>query len=212
MVTFEVSGRGCTIRLPLFEEEQLYGFGLQMHSFRQNGRKKTIRTNADPRSDSGDSHAPVPFYVSTLGYGVFVDTARYASFYCGSSASKEAAPSDGSAASGGNTTEQLYQIKQSASVMVIDIPAAAGVDLYFFSGTNLKDVVRRYNLFSGGGCLPPLKGMGILFRGYTGAKQEDILEMARAMREDRMPCDILGLEPGWHSHSYSCSYTWNREN
>lgn len=96
--------------------------------------------------------------------------------------------------------------------MVIDIPAAAGVDLYFFSGTNLKDVVRRYNLFSGGGCLPPLKGMGILFRGYTGAKQEDILEMARAMREDRMPCDILGLEPGWHSHSYSCSYTWNREN
>ena len=33
--------------------------------------------------DTGDSHAPVPFYVTTRGYGVLVDTARYATFYGG---------------------------------------------------------------------------------------------------------------------------------
>lgn len=24
-----------------------------------------------------------------------------------------------------------------------------------------------------------------------------------------MPMDVLGLEPGWHSHSYSCTYKWS---
>lgn len=24
-----------------------------------------------------------------------------------------------------------------------------------------------------------------------------------------MPIDVLGLEPGWHSHSYSCTYEWS---
>ena len=24
-----------------------------------------------------------------------------------------------------------------------------------------------------------------------------------------MPCDVLGLESGWQSHSYSCSYRWD---
>lgn len=33
--------------------------------------------------DTGDSHAPCPLYFSTAGYGVLVDTARYATFYCG---------------------------------------------------------------------------------------------------------------------------------
>ena len=26
-----------------------------------------------------------------------------------------------------------------------------------------------------------------------------------------MPCDVLGMEPGWHAHAYSCSYTWRPE-
>jgi alpha-D-xyloside xylohydrolase len=61
----------------------MYGFGLQLLSFEQRSKKRTIRVNADPRVDSGDSHAPVPFYVTTLGYGVLVDTLRHAEFYCG---------------------------------------------------------------------------------------------------------------------------------
>ena len=59
-----------------------------MQSFIQRGLKKTLRVNADPAIDSGDSHAPVPFYVTTRGYGVLIDTARYATFYCGESRPK----------------------------------------------------------------------------------------------------------------------------
>jgi alpha-D-xyloside xylohydrolase len=36
------------------------------------------------------------------------------------------------------------------------------------------------------------------------------MKMAREFRERDIPCDILGLEPGWHTHSYSCSYLWSK--
>ncbi len=64
---WSVTPRALTIELPLDPEEDLYGLGLQMKSFRQTGRKKLLRSNSDPTSDTGDSHAPVPFLASTAG-------------------------------------------------------------------------------------------------------------------------------------------------
>src|SRR4051812_49136483 len=84
------TSRGLKIELPLKKNEQIYGFGLQLHRLNHTDRKKVIRVNSDPVADTGDSHAPVPFYVSTAGYGVYVDTARYASFYCGTNLPKGA--------------------------------------------------------------------------------------------------------------------------
>jgi alpha-D-xyloside xylohydrolase len=77
------SRRGVLVTIPLQANELVYGLGLQMQSFIQRGLKKKLRVNADPVIDSGDSHAPVPFYVTTRGYGVLVDTARYGTFYFG---------------------------------------------------------------------------------------------------------------------------------
>ena len=71
------------VQLPLRPEEQIFGFGLQFLSFAQRGKRKVARVNADPKIDTGDSHAPVPFYVTTEGIGILIDTARYATFYFG---------------------------------------------------------------------------------------------------------------------------------
>ena len=68
--------RGYLVTLPLNKEEQFYGLGLQLQSFNQRGKKKTLRVNSDPITDMGDSHAPVPFYVTTNGYGVMINTKR----------------------------------------------------------------------------------------------------------------------------------------
>ena len=75
--------RGYTLELPLNPGSEVYGFGLQLKGFEQRGHKKTMRPNADPPSNTGDSHAPVPFFVTTEGWGVFVDSARYVDFYLG---------------------------------------------------------------------------------------------------------------------------------
>ena len=78
-----IDQRGAHLQLTLEADELMYGFGLQLMSVQQRSMKRTIRVNADSRGDSGDSHAPVPFYVTTRGYGILVDTFRHAQFYCG---------------------------------------------------------------------------------------------------------------------------------
>ena len=206
------TARGVTVELPLRGEEQIYGFGLQLHRVNHTGRKKTMRVNSDPVADTGDSHAPVPFYVSTAGYGVFVNTLRYATFYCGTNLKKGVSRMKKFENKAVGTSEiELYGYQQAEGdrSVVIDIPAAAGIDLYFFEGPDLKTAVQRYNLFSGGGCLPPAWGLGMWYRAYSAATIEDVERLAEQFRNDRMPMDVFGFEPGWQTKAYSCSFVWD---
>jgi alpha-D-xyloside xylohydrolase len=211
----DVSTRGCVIRLPLGEDEQLYGLGLQLLSFNQRDLKKTARVNSDPRVDLGDSHAPVPFYVSTAGYGVLVDTARYATFYLGSARARkdrrgETAQSEATVIF---TAQDLAETRREDrdGCVAIEVPYAQGVDVYIFAGPDLKAAVERYNLFSGGGCIPPRWGLGVWYRCRADFDQPAALGLVDDLRRDGMPCDVLGLEPGWQTHSYSCSFVWSRK-
>ena len=77
------TGRGCTVQLPMKANEQIFGFGMNIRLFNMTDRRVFIRASNAPDSVLNDSHAAVPFYVSSAGYGVFVNTARYASFYTG---------------------------------------------------------------------------------------------------------------------------------
>lgn len=207
------SSRGCLVRIPLAPGELVYGLGLQMQSFIQRGLKKKLRVNADPAIDSGDSHAPVPFYVTTRGYGVLIDTARYATFYCGNKPRKSAAtkirtppapaPTDALPAS-----YRRYRFGEASEVLV-EIPVSRGVDVYVFGGPSMREAVQRYNLFSGGGALPPRWGLGNWYRTERDFGQPDVLALAREFRARRLPIDVIGLEPGWQTHSYSCSYVWS---
>ena len=209
VIRFRTSARDCTIELPLRTDEAIFGFGLQLKSHNQTTLKKTLRVNSDPVADTGDSHAPCPFYLSTAGYGVYVDTARYAAYYCGSHAGRDATAPDKDT-TGVDNTESLYRRDRTPrGPMVVDIPAARGVDVYLFAGPSMLEALRRYVLFSGGGCLPPLWGLGVWYRGYTGHTQDEALATARRLRDQRIPCDVYGLEPGWQSHTYSCSYRWS---
>lgn len=211
---FRTSARGCEVILPLGSEEGLYGLGLQLKSHLQSGKKKTMRVNSDPVADTGDSHAPVPFYVSTAGYGILVDTCRYASFYCGThnSISKiDAQLHDVEQRKIAESTEELYQLHGLSDRVVVDIPVARGVDVYLFAGPSLGEAVQRYNLFSGGGCLPPLWGLGGWYRCFGNSTTVDVMALAEQLRQTHLPMDVIGLEPGWQSHTYPCSFTWAQE-
>jgi alpha-D-xyloside xylohydrolase len=204
------SARGCTVRLPLKANEQIFGLGLQLLSFGQRGNKKTLRVNADPKMDTGDSHAPVPFYVTTEGIGILVDTARYATFYLGSAHPK---PTHPTAPVGDDSVDPKYSNVETGDgndFVMIDVPDAAGVDIYLFVGPDMLGAVRRYNLFSGGGCVPPEWGLGFWFRMMAKDTQTDVLALARELRDRKIPCDVIGLEPGWQSQSYSCSFVWDK--
>ena len=204
--------RGFELRLPLEAEEKIYGLGLQLLSFNQTGLKKTLRVNSDPRADLGDSHAPVPFYVTTGGYGVLIDTARYATFYCGSAAPVVAGNKAEAreAAAPALDTGALYARRVvTAREMVVEVPGAEGVAVFIFAGPGLLEAVRRYNLFAGGGVMPPRWGLGVWYRPRADFDQQEVARFTEELRRDAIPCDVLGLEPGWQSHSYACSHIWS---
>jgi alpha-D-xyloside xylohydrolase len=213
-VTATFSPRGSVVSVPLAEEEMIYGLGLQLQSFQQRGLKKRLRVNADPAMDTGDSHAPVPFYVTTRGYGVLIDTARYPVFYLGN---KKHPPQPANDLKAGNRPDNWNGLSPderrglgAASDVLVEIPEAAGVDVYVFAGPSLRQAVQRYDLFSGGGPLPPRWGLGFWYRVQSDYTQEDVLKLAAEFRERRIPCDVLGLEPHWQSHSYCSSYLWSQ--
>lgn len=200
--------RGCLLQLPLMPDEEVYGLGLQLLSFAQRGKKKTVRVNADPRGDTGDTHAPVPFYVTTEGIGIFVDTSRYATFYFGDVRHKPRQP-EGAAARASldpNYTQSVTDEERAA--ITIEVPRASGVDVYLFAGPTMLDAVRRYNIFSGGGVLPPEWGLGFWYRADAHSTAKSALALAQEFRNRNIPCDVLGLEPGWQTHAYPCTFVW----
>ncbi len=202
---------GCMVQLPLRPGERIYGLGLQFMSFAQRGKKKVSRVNADPKFDTGDSHAPVPFYVTTEGIGILIDTARYATFYFGDARPRptHAVDSITSANPDPNYTHNLSDTD--AGQITVDVPSAAGVDVYLFAGPAMLDAVKRYNVFSGGGHVPPEWGLGFWYRPESRATQQSALALAHEFRESSIPCDVIGLEAGWQTHAYSCTFVWNKD-
>lgn len=194
--------RGYRLYLSLQPGEGVYGLGLQMMGLAHRDKKLITRVNADPRFDSGDSHAPAPFYVSTGGYAILIDSARYTTFYFGNARPKPTHPASLSGVGGEDAQPGR---------VTIDIPAAQGADVYFFAGPDMLTAVRRYIAFSGGGCVPPEWGLGFWYRLDASSTASSALKMASEFRDRRIPCDVIGLEPGWQTHAYSCTFVWNTE-
>ncbi|RFM36497.1 glycoside hydrolase family 31 protein [Chitinophaga silvisoli] len=210
-IRIDITERGVLVEIPLDKQEQLYGFGLQMGSFNQKGLRKKPIVNDNPSHDLGYTHAPMPFYVSNKGYGILVNTSHYATFYCGSTAKNTGAIklSDGKS---GNSVAELYKNESPASGYVaVDVPGVQGVEVYVFEGPELLNVLQRYNLFSGGGALPAMWGLGIKYRVKADFNQQQVGKMAEYFRANDIPCDVLGLEPKWQTAAYSCSYVWNKD-
>lgn len=209
--TFRLTARGCVLEFPLEEQTQVYGFGLQLKGFNHKNHKLQLRANSDPVANTGDSHAPVPFFVTNSGYGMYFDTARYVEVHCGYGKNKNRPPVENNTIIA--TAEDLYRKcgLRETTVMSVEIPVAKGIDVYVFEGDTITDIVSQYNRMAGGGPTVPDWGFGVLYRCYARYTGDEVLALARSFRERGIPCDIIGLEPGWQSSSYSCSYLWDKE-
>lgn len=107
---------------------------------------------------------------------MLIDTSRAVEFHLRRLIRKDDLPAEAAAATdskAGLTLDALYDVKElsAAPVVVADIPGVQGVDLYIFCGPTLSDAVKRYNLFSGGGAVPPLWGLGVKYRTFVDGDQ-----------------------------------------
>ncbi len=156
--------------------------------------------------DNGRTHAPTPFYISSKGYGVFVNAARYIDVYAGTAARKDSP--DAPEARDRNTDESRTSSPYSDAVEKL-VPTHGG-EVYLFAGPSPLDAIRRYNLFNGGGPLPPRWGMGFTQRVHRLYSAEDVISEAKEFEERGFPLDFIGLEPGWQSKSYPNTFEWDK--
>ena len=215
-IHFSQMPSGILAEMNVDSSERFYGFGLQINSFEQRGMRREIRTNSWPVGNLGFSHAPMPFYISSKGYGVLVNTSRYTIFYMASKGKLNKKLIESGIDSNKNialNTVELYGKKYSRSDEVnILTKGTKGVEIYVFDGPSMKQVMQRYNLFSGGGGIPPMWGLGFEYRNKASFKDSQVVATAKYFRENDIPCDMFGLEPGWQTASYSCSFKWNLQN
>ena len=201
----EINGR-MSLRFTLGLEEEIYGLGLDFNRVRQTGTIQTLHVD-HWGGTSGRTHAPVPFYVSNRGYGVFVNSARYLKVYVGTGLRTDsAAPPP---VLDRNRDRNWDPNPRGDSVEVL-VPAA-GAEIYVFAGPTALESVRRFNLFCGGGCLPPKWGLGFTHRTPTLYTDEQLKAEVDEFERRGFPLDFVGLEPGWQSGSYPCTFEWDKD-
>lgn len=193
------------LRFPLEKNEQIFGFGLNFKTIHQRGRVMELHVDHYGGKDNGRTHAPVPFYVSDKGYGVFINSARYIKVWAGTAVRKDSPeaeePRD-------RNSDKKWTSRPYSDAVEILVPAA-GVEVYVFGGPTPLDAIRRYNLFNGGGCLPPRWGLGFSHRVPRLFDAGQALAEAKEFIDRGFPIDVIGLEPGWQSKSYPCTFSWD---
>lgn len=194
------------LRFPLEEGEQLFGLGLNFQTVNQRGRIMELHVDHYGGKDNGRTHAPVPFYVSSKGYGVLVDAARYITVYAGTAVRTDAKHPP---VLRDRNTDKKWEAQPYSDAVEMLVPAE-GATLYIFAGPTPMNVVQRYNLMNGGGYLPPKWGLGFTQRVPTLYSQDDILKEVQSFEEHNFPLDFIGVEPGWHSMAYPCTFEWEK--
>ncbi|MEP6747190.1 MAG: TIM-barrel domain-containing protein [Bacteroidota bacterium] len=194
------------LRFPLDRKEQLFGFGLNFQTVNQRGKILQLHVDHYGGRDNGRTHSPTPFYVSSKGYGVFINSARYLTVYAGTAVrkdSKDAPPEQD------RNTDKNWDAQPYSDAVEVVVPAT-GAEIYVFGGPTSLDAVRRFNLFNGGGCLPPRWGLGFTQRVKSLTTSDEVEKEADDFAAKGFPLDFIGLEPGWQSKSYPGSFEWDK--
>ncbi len=200
------------IHIPTEPGEKVFGFGLQFDGTQKTGKIVELKVDHFNKG-GGATHAPVPFYISSKGYGVFFNTSKYIKIYNMIGNRKDALNNppeiDRNPPADEPQAGRWQAVPKSSAVEAY--VHAKGMEVVGFSGIDFQDVVARYNLYSGGGAMPPMWGLGFWHRtpAKFNAKQTE-REVAEFKQYD-IPLDVIGLEPGWQSKSYPCTYEWQKK-
>ncbi len=87
------------------------------------------------------------------------------------------------------------------------------LDYVLFVGDDLPALLDVYTNIAGKPALLPLWGYGLTFVSNEQANAREMLDDCLNLRREAIPCDLIGLEPGWMSkhYDYSVEKAWHPE-
>ena len=197
---------GASLRFPLERGEELFGFGLNFQSVHQRGKVLRLHVNHYGGTDNGRTHAPTPFYISSNGYGVFVNAARYIEVYAGTASriDSKSAPKPRDRNTDENWTSRPY------SDAVEMLVPTAGVEVYVFGWAYTVGCRQAVQPVQWRRADTAQVGTGIHPAGGENVYGRDVEAEAEAFETRGYPLDFIGLEPGWQSKAYPCTFEWDK--
>ncbi|TCO42272.1 alpha-D-xyloside xylohydrolase [Kribbella antiqua] len=169
-------------QLALGVGETIYGLGERFGPLVKNGQV-VDSWNADGGTSSEQAYKNVPFYLSSKGYGVFVDSPAKVSFELGSEV----------------TSRNQFSVEgQELTYYVIGGPAP-------------KDVLRRYTGLTGRPARVPEWSMGLwLSTSFTTDYTEETTSaFVDGMAERDLPLSVFHFDCFWMRQFHWCDFVWD---
>lgn len=205
LITGQHTGERTTVKLPLAAGEKIFGLGLQMEGMDRRGG--VFHLHVDHYSHGQDRlHAPTPLYISSHGYAVFFNTTRPIDIYV-AVGNRLNDPSQPKARD--RNTDPKWDAQPDSRWVEASVQGP-GLEVDVFSGPTPMNALQRYNLFCGGGAMPPLWALGFWHRTPSLATAKQVEDEVAEFHERGYPLDVIGLEPGWQSRSYPGTMEWDR--
>jgi len=174
---------GCSKQL--LPDEHFFGFGERMDFVDQ--RNKKLNLNVGRGKDKNNAlgayninaanYSPIPFFMSTRGYGIFLHTPNATEWDMG------------------NEVGDKYTFSTKGGQM----------DYYFMYGPDLPSVLKSYLSVTGKSPMLPKFAFGLHMGTYSGGtwgheeatSDAYVIALVRKMREMGIPLDILFLDSTW---------------
>jgi alpha-D-xyloside xylohydrolase len=184
MMEKEQEGVFLREQLTLAVGELVYGLGERFSAFAKNGQTIDM-WNSDCGTCSDKGYKDVPFFVTSRGWGVFVNTSARASFEVG--------------------TEQVMRAQ-------FAVPGQ-DLDYYFISGPTPREVLARLGAISGRPALPPIWSFGLwLTTSFTTDYDEaTVTSFIDGMAERDIPLHVFHFDCFWMKAHHWCDFRWDEQ-
>jgi alpha-D-xyloside xylohydrolase len=172
--------RSFSATMHLSPGEKIFGLGESFTNFNKRGSEVVLFTDDANGVQNESMYKPVPFYMSSNGYGVFMHTSTpitcdFGKYY--------------------SNVQQL---------MIGD----ETLDLFFFLG-DPKEVLDAYTDLTGKSPMPPLWSFGFWMSRITYFSEEDGREVTQKLRENKIPCDVIHFDTGWFEVDWRSDYKFS---
>ncbi len=160
---------GFDIQVALSGNERLFGLGDESRScIMKRGRTALIK------QENVRSYGPIPFVMSSRGWGLLINC----------------------------TYAHIFDLGQSEPDILHIYSSAGSLDFFVFTGDDMRDALKLYTEVSGRPAMLPKSAYGLTFVMNEDANARTLLDDALRFKERKIPCDIFGLEPSWMSVHY----------
>ncbi|MGW2277908.1 alpha-xylosidase [Streptomyces sp. NPDC001770] len=169
-------------QLALAVGENVYGLGERFTPFVKNGQVVDV-WQADGGTSSEQAYKNIPFYLSSRGYGVFVNHPGKVGFEIGS--------------------ESVGQVQFSVEDQTLEY--------YVVAGPTPKDVLTRYTALTGRPALPPAWSFGLwLTTSFcTSYDEETVTSFVEGMAERDIPLSVFHFDCFWMREYQWSDFLWD---